>query len=97
MHKSENLPSLLLLLMCCWMVLPCGLTFADDSDVNAMFKRDRLVAWCIVPFDARKRTPKQRAEMETCKVRTPMQDGWIDVRCEHQCKQQWAEMAADDM
>jgi sugar phosphate isomerase/epimerase len=27
------------------------------------FRRDNLVAWCIVPFDARKRTPEQRAEM----------------------------------
>ena len=34
--------------------------------------------------------------METCKVRTPMQDGGTDVRCEHQCKQQWTEMATDE-
>ena len=80
MHKSENLPSLLLLLMCCWMVLPCGLTFAVDSDVNAMFKRDRLVAWCIVPFDARKRTPKQRAEMVN---RLGMSRVAYDWRAEH--------------
>lgn len=26
-------------------------------------QRDRLVAWCIVPFDSQKRTPEQRAEM----------------------------------
>ncbi len=25
--------------------------------------RENLVAWCIVPFDAKKRTPEQRAEM----------------------------------
>jgi sugar phosphate isomerase/epimerase len=31
---------------------------ADD-----LFARENLVAWCIVPFDARKRTPEQRAEM----------------------------------
>lgn len=29
----------------------------------AVFARDNLVAWCIVPFDARKRTPAQRVEM----------------------------------
>src|SRR5688572_27678153 len=28
-----------------------------------VFARDNLVAWCIVPFDAAKRTPEQRAEM----------------------------------
>jgi len=28
-----------------------------------IFARDNLVAWCIVPFDAKKRTPAQRAEM----------------------------------
>lgn len=29
----------------------------------ALFSRDNLVAWCIVPFDAKKRGPKERAEM----------------------------------
>jgi sugar phosphate isomerase/epimerase len=29
----------------------------------AMFAQKNLVAWCIVPFDAKKRTPEQRAEM----------------------------------
>src|SRR6266550_810216 len=28
-----------------------------------VFDRDNLVAWCIVPFDAKKRTPQQRADM----------------------------------
>ncbi|MFM1919105.1 MAG: hypothetical protein RLZZ303_739 [Candidatus Hydrogenedentota bacterium] len=28
-----------------------------------LFERDNLVAWCIVPFDARKRGPEARAEM----------------------------------
>ena len=27
------------------------------------FKQDNLVAWCIVPFDAKKRTPAERVEM----------------------------------
>jgi putative heme-binding domain-containing protein len=30
---------------------------------NAIFARDNLVAWCIVPFDSKKRTPAQRAAM----------------------------------
>ena len=28
-----------------------------------VFSRDNLVAWCIVPFDAKQRGPKERAEM----------------------------------
>src|SRR5215212_11345081 len=28
-----------------------------------IFSRDNLVAWCIVPFDSKKRTPEQRARM----------------------------------
>jgi sugar phosphate isomerase/epimerase len=28
-----------------------------------IFDRQNLVAWCIVPFDAKKRTPQQRAQM----------------------------------
>src|SRR5687767_7451886 len=28
-----------------------------------LFSRDNLVAWCIVPFDAKKRGPEERAEM----------------------------------
>src|SRR5687767_5796362 len=29
----------------------------------ALFARDNLVAWCIVPFDTKKRGPEERAEM----------------------------------
>ena len=31
--------------------------------VKALFTRDNLVAWCIVPFDARKRGPEERVAM----------------------------------
>jgi hypothetical protein len=30
---------------------------------RSVFSRDNLVAWCIVPFDAKQRGPKERAEM----------------------------------
>jgi sugar phosphate isomerase/epimerase len=33
---------------------------ADPKDIYA---QDNLVAWCIVPFDAKKRTPAERVEM----------------------------------
>jgi hypothetical protein len=35
---------------------------AADTSTD-LWKRDNLVAWCIVPYDARKRDPEQRAEM----------------------------------
>src|SRR5437762_9160820 len=36
--------------------------FATRAE-DALFSRDNLIAWCIVPFDARKRGPEERAEM----------------------------------
>jgi sugar phosphate isomerase/epimerase len=36
---------------------------AETSKANGLFARDNLVAWCIVPFDAKKRGPEQRAAM----------------------------------
>jgi hypothetical protein len=36
---------------------------ADQRPTTEVFARKNLVAWCIVPFDAKKRTPQQRAEM----------------------------------
>ena len=41
--------------------LLCALAFPAVSADN--FAKDRLVAWCIVPFDAKKRGPAQRAQM----------------------------------
>ncbi|HEV8606778.1 MAG TPA: hypothetical protein VGQ99_15640 [Tepidisphaeraceae bacterium] len=35
----------------------------DQRASTEVFARKNLVAWCIVPFDAKKRTPQQRAEM----------------------------------
>ncbi|MDG2213510.1 MAG: hypothetical protein P8M70_06760, partial [Verrucomicrobiota bacterium] len=39
----------------------CSLTFQAQAADN--FAKDKLVAWCIVPFDAKKRGPAQRARM----------------------------------
>ncbi|HEY5315971.1 MAG TPA: TIM barrel protein, partial [Pirellulales bacterium] len=33
------------------------------TDPAVLFARDRLIAWCIVPFDAKKRGPEERAAM----------------------------------
>ena len=34
-----------------------------DSTTGQVFARDNLVAWCIVPFDVKKRGPEERAQM----------------------------------
>ena len=44
------------------------------------FRRDNLVAWCIVPFDSQKRTPAERAEMLE---RLGIQRLAYDYRAEH--------------
>jgi len=36
---------------------------AEPPAGEKLFARDNLVAWCIVPFDAKKRPPAQRVEM----------------------------------
>ncbi len=41
-------------------LMPISGTFAQETKV---FARDNLVAWCIVPFDSKKRGPKDRAAM----------------------------------
>ncbi|MBP88455.1 MAG: heme-binding domain-containing protein [Planctomycetaceae bacterium] len=45
----------------------CAITARVSSQApksnTAQFQRDNLVAWCIVPFDGKKRGPAERAEM----------------------------------
>src|SRR5437660_12841269 len=36
---------------------------AGTASPEKVFARDNLVAWCIVPFDAKKRSPQERAAM----------------------------------
>ncbi len=50
-----------LALHCClafWMVISCL-----EADIPANLKRENLVPWCIVPFDAAKRGPAERSKM----------------------------------
>jgi len=44
-------------------LLCTSILFAGEGKVPANFAKDQLVAWCIVPFDAKKRGPVERAEM----------------------------------
>ena len=47
--------------------VPAPARAAEPIDIAArakeLFRRDNLVAWCIVPFDAKKRGPEERAAM----------------------------------
>ncbi len=46
------------------LMLAAGLlAAAAKSGVPELFAKSNLVAWCIVPFDAKKRGPEERAEM----------------------------------
>lgn len=70
--------SALLLFGCC---LPCH----SDEPTTAsggknLFARKNLVAWCIVPFDAKDRSPKERAEML---VRLGLKHVAYDWRAKH--------------
>src|SRR5580765_6497736 len=38
-------------------------TAQQQERVEKLFAQDNLVAWCIVPFDTKKRGPEERAEM----------------------------------
>src|SRR6267142_31921 len=44
-------------------LIAVALFLSRSAAAADIFARDNLVAWCIVPFDAKKRTPAQRAEM----------------------------------
>lgn len=53
---------------------------AEAGSVNDLFRRDNLTAWCIVPFDAKKRGPEERAEML---ARLGFRHFAYDYRAEH--------------
>ncbi len=42
---------------------PAAVSRTDGKSAQALFARDNLIAWCIVPFDSRKRGPEERAAM----------------------------------
>src|SRR2546429_7485126 len=44
-------------------LMPLWASQESAKDAPAVFRRDNLVAWCIVPFDAKKRGPEERAAM----------------------------------
>ncbi len=67
---------------CVWLLaLTCGQLIAQQLEPNeGLFRRENLVAWCIVPFDDRPRSPGDRAEML---VRLGFSKFAYDYRAEH--------------
>jgi sugar phosphate isomerase/epimerase len=58
----------------------CLTALADEPSATAdNFNRDRLVAWCIVPFDAKQRGPEARAIMVQGLGMTRVAYDWRDV------------------
>ena len=51
------------LLACLLFTLTAVTSYPADSSIPENFRRENLVAWCIVPFDAKKRGPEARAKM----------------------------------
>src|SRR5687767_426014 len=55
-------PPLIALLFSVLALGPLGRA-AVDAAAAPSWARERVQAWCIVPFDAKKRTPEERAKM----------------------------------
>src|SRR2546425_12269388 len=66
-YRAELSALFLRFLLCVFLSHSCLLTLADSPRETVrsydLFARSNLVAWCIVPFDARKRGPEERAAM----------------------------------
>jgi hypothetical protein len=63
--KNASACALLLILPCLYCLAPAADPGrpAGAAMKGSLFARENLVAWCIVPFDAKQRGPKERAEM----------------------------------
>lgn len=78
LHPPKRvIPRLILMLgvLLCPLWIPCG-----QAASPGIFSRTNLVAWCIVPFDAKKRGPEERAQML---VRLGLRRLAYDWRAEH--------------
>lgn len=63
MMKRSKLYGVLAILVILSPLLSSRLTTAQDAARLRNFAHDKLVAWCIVPFDGKKRGPAERATM----------------------------------
>jgi hypothetical protein len=49
--------------LCLAACLACADERPDPQNGTGLFAKQNLVAWCVVPFDAKKRGPEERAQM----------------------------------
>jgi len=61
--SEGHAPQPRLRLVSLFVCLVCFLGTASQAAEYQLFARSNLLAWCIVPFDAKKRGPAERAEM----------------------------------
>jgi sugar phosphate isomerase/epimerase len=61
-NRKARLSQPVILILTAAMILATKSSAADPPAVD-LFARDNLVAWCIVPFDAKKRGPEERVTM----------------------------------
>ena len=57
--KTIITPFILMACLCACIIIPATSARADES----IFAHSNLVAWCIVPYDTKKRGPEERAVM----------------------------------
>lgn len=60
---QESLQSFRLRRLAIALAATCLPELSPAAEPPENFRRENLVAWCIVPFDAKKRSPAERAEM----------------------------------
>ena len=61
MKSRQSISTLIILAAIGWLLSAGDLFSAEATD--GLFAQTNLVAWCIVPFDAKKRGPEERAAM----------------------------------
>lgn len=71
--------SLATILFVTWLTAPCSLSADEKLSEPDNFNRNRLVAWCIVPFDAKQRGPEARADMVKGLGMSRVAYDWRDV------------------
>ena len=62
------------------MSIPLDASKVEHKKIPDNLRRENLVPWCIVPFDAKKRTPAERAKML---VRLGLKRSAYDWRAQH--------------
>ncbi|MHB0956480.1 MAG: sugar phosphate isomerase/epimerase family protein [Pirellulaceae bacterium] len=64
--------------LCLVALLGASAAAADPAQTRSIFAKDNLAAWCVVPFDASRRGPAERAEMLKSLGFTKLAYDWRD-------------------